>query len=99
MDNDEISIEMESHININPQINGRESLVPLSKQSTGDESKVTFEFLIDGMTCVACSSAIENGLKIEFKDKGLVSNENGEYEINVILLVHKMKISFYKKAI
>ena len=33
---------------------------------------VTFEFLIDGMTCVACSSAIENGLKIEFKDKGLI---------------------------
>ena len=98
MDNDEISIEMESHIKINPQINGRESLVPLSK-SMGDECKVTFEFLIDGMTCVACSSAIENGLKIEFKDKGLVSNENGEYEINVILLVHKMKISFYKKAI
>lgn len=51
------------------------------------------------MTCVACSSAIENGLRIEFKDKGLVANEKGDYEINVILLVHKMKISFYKKAI
>lgn len=60
---------------------------------------VTFEFLIEGMTCVACSSAIENGLKNEFKDKGVVGDEKDGYEINVILLVHKMKISFYKSAI
>jgi hypothetical protein len=59
---------------------------------------VTYEFLIDGMTCVACSSAIENGLKIEFKDKGLVCNDRDEYSINVILLVHKLKISFYKST-
>jgi hypothetical protein len=45
--------------------------------------------LIEGMTCVACSSAIENGLGIQFKDKGLES-------LSVILLVHKLKISFYK---
>ena len=57
---------------------------------------MTFEFLIDGMTCVACSSAIENGLKIEFKDKGLVCNDKDEYSLSVILLVHKLKISFYK---
>jgi hypothetical protein len=31
------------------------------------------------MTCVACSSAIENGMKNEFKDKGLVCDENGTF--------------------
>ena len=60
---------------------------------------ITYEFLIDGMTCVACSSAIENGLKSEFKDRGLVHNEKEGYSISVILLVHKLKISFYKSAI
>lgn len=33
---------------------------------------VTFEFKIDGMTCVSCSSCIERGLHAEFKNKGLV---------------------------
>jgi hypothetical protein len=50
------------------------------------------------MTCVACSSAIENGLKSEFKDRGLVHNEKEGYSISVILLVHKLKISFNKSA-
>ena len=44
------------------------------------------------MTCVACSSAIERGLKSEFEGKGLV-----EGSLNVILLMHKMKVSFYKE--
>ena len=50
---------------------------------------ITYEFKVDGMTCVACSSAIEKGLTEAFKDHGLV-------EISVILLMHKMKISFQK---
>ena len=33
---------------------------------------IVYEFKIDGMTCVACSGAIERGLTIEFKGKGLV---------------------------
>lgn len=44
------------------------------------------------MTCVACSGAIERGLNSEFQGKGLV-----EGSLNVILLMHKMKISFYKE--
>ena len=44
------------------------------------------------MTCVACSSAIERGLNTEFKGKGLV-----EGSLSVILLMHKMKLSFYKE--
>ena len=50
------------------------------------------------MTCVACSSAIENGMKNEFKDKGLVCDENGTFQVSVVLLMHKMKISFYKSV-
>jgi hypothetical protein len=63
-----------------------------------------YEFSIDGMTCVNCSTAIENGLTIEFKNKGLLVENEDElnmkkdaairYGINVILLMHKMKISF-----
>lgn len=37
---------------------------------------MTFEFKIDGMTCVNCSNAIEKGLTAAFKDKGLVVNGN-----------------------
>ena len=58
----------------------------------GVSSTVVYEYKIDGMTCVACSSAIERGLNIEFQGKGLV-----EGSLNVILLMHKMKISFYKE--
>ena len=32
---------------------------------------IIFEFKIDGMTCVACSSSIERGMKNQFKNKGL----------------------------
>ena len=70
-----------------------------------------YELKIEGMTCVNCSSAIENGMINEFKNKGLVQNEQSdksaasktsnakceEYSVSVILLMHKMKISFYKK--
>jgi formylmethanofuran:tetrahydromethanopterin formyltransferase len=57
-----------------------------------DHKKIVYEFVIDGMTCVACSSAIERGLVAEFKDKGLVD----EKSVNVILLVHKMKVTLFK---
>lgn len=37
-----------------------------------DEAIIVYKFKVDGMTCVACSSAIEKGLTSEFKDRGLV---------------------------
>ena len=70
---------------------------------------IVYEFKIEGMTCVNCSSAIENGMISEFKAKGLVKAGEGEemattgaaerqeFSVSVILLMHKMKISFYKK--
>jgi hypothetical protein len=58
------------------------------------------------MTCVSCSSAIENGLREVYKDKGLVKlddtaniknvsrdeNNSNKYAVNVVLLLHKMQI-------
>lgn len=35
--------------------------------------KIEYEFNIEGMTCVACSGAIERGMKLAFKDKGLLA--------------------------
>ena len=49
------------------------------------------------MTCVNCSNAIEKGLITEFKDKGLVF-EGDKPAVNVILLMHKMKIAFYDQV-
>jgi hypothetical protein len=49
----------------------------------GDVDKTIYEFIIEGMTCVACSGSIENGIKIAFEGKGLIS-------CAVILLTHKM---------
>jgi Cu+-exporting ATPase len=54
------------------------------------QNLISYEFLIEGMTCVACSSAIERSLTIQYKDKGLDS-------LSVILLVHKLKITFFKQ--
>lgn len=48
-------------------------------------------FIISGMTCVACSTAIENAIRQDFKDKGLV-------EANVILLTHKLKVVAYMNS-
>jgi hypothetical protein len=33
---------------------------------------VEYEFKIEGMTCVACSGAIERGMKLAFVEKGLL---------------------------
>ena len=55
-----------------------------------DDTIIVYEFKIEGMTCVNCSSAIENGIKNAFKDKGLV-------EVGVVLLMHKMRVQFYKQ--
>jgi len=56
-----------------------------------------YEFKIEGMTCINCSTAIERGITSEFKDKGLVfDKEQNRYMVNVVLLMHKMKIIFYK---
>lgn len=41
-------------------------------EMNNDDVHVVFEFKIEGMTCVACSGAIERGLTAEFKNKGLV---------------------------
>lgn len=40
------------------------------------------------MTCVACSSTIENAMKGEYEEKGLVS-------VQIALLTHKMRMVFY----
>ena len=45
------------------------------------------------MTCVNCSNAIENGMISAFKDKGLIQIDE-KYQVSVILLMHKMKITF-----
>ena len=63
-------------------------------------SRVVFEFKIDGMTCVACSSAIEKGLTLEFKNKGLIyDTTKHKYEVNVALLMHKMRIIFDEESL
>ena len=50
------------------------------------------------MTCVNCSSAIENGLTHVFKSKGLVPKEKEENTgVSVVLLMHKMRIAFHKE--
>ena len=46
----------------------------LEAYETSNSTIVVYEFKIDGMTCVNCSNAIENGLKHAFKDKGLLEN-------------------------
>ena len=60
------------------------------------QTLITYEFKITGMTCVACSSAIEKGIIEAFKDKGLLSKgiNNDKFEVTVILLMHKMKCTF-----
>ena len=50
------------------------------------------------MTCVNCSTAIENGLTMEFKNKGLVPKEDAENTgVSVVLLMNKMRIAFHKE--
>lgn len=52
-----------------------------------------YELKIEGMSCVNCSTAIENGMINEFKEKGLIYQDD-KYQVSVILLMHKMKITF-----
>lgn len=67
------------------------------KDYNSSKHQIVFEFKIEGMTCVSCSSAIERGLKSEFKEKGLAMDlEKGTYDVNVVLLMHKMRIVFEK---
>lgn len=49
------------------------------------------------MSCVNCSTAIENGMINEFKNKGLVYQDD-KYQVSVVLLMHKMKITFDKET-
>ena len=55
---------------------------------------VVCEFKIEGMTCVNCSSAIEKGLKNAFENKGLAQDPSkpDNSGVNVVLLMHKMRI-------
>ena len=68
--------------------------------AVGAQDLIVYEFKIDGMTCVACSSAIERGMIGAFKDKGLVpkDGDSKKYEVDVILLMHKMKITFVESV-
>ena len=76
-----------------------ENINQLSQEDQDNENEtIVYEYKIEGMTCVACSSAIERGIKNEFKDKGLVYDQDQKrYMVNVILLLHKMKVTFYKQ--
>ena len=60
------------------------------KENSDADTIIIYEFKIEGMTCVNCSSAIERGLTSEFKDKGLIQEG-----VNVVLLMHKMRVSLY----
>jgi hypothetical protein len=62
----------------------------LNSQATAREpcqNYVKFEFKISGMTCVACSGAIERLMNNEFKKRGMVDQQ-------IALLTHKMTVSF-----
>lgn len=68
-----------------------------SSKECQEDYKIEYEFKIEGMTCVACSGAIERGMKNEFSDKGLVFDDKTKtHAVSVILLMHKMKITFHK---
>jgi hypothetical protein len=56
-----------------------------------DNIKVTFLFKVDGMTCVACSNAIEGAMRNEYKEKGLMLEQ-----FSLALMTHKMKLCFTK---
>jgi len=74
-------------------------LIENHQESFIDEDIIVYKFKIEGMTCVACSSSIERGLTHAFKDKGLVLNASHENSgVNVVLLMHQMRISLYKEA-
>ena len=57
--------------------------------------RITYEFKIEGMTCVNCSNAIEKGLVNAFKGKGLAKEADG-FAVSVVLLMHKMRVTFLK---
>ena len=80
--------------NSDPKVDYSAPLVTAFAVSSGD--RVTYEFKIGGMTCVNCSTAIERGLTSEFKNKGL-AQENDGFAVNVVLLMHKMRITFHKE--
>ena len=84
---EDYSVQVDEIYNTESKINND------SDEDIVSDSIIVYEYKIDGMTCVACSSAIENGLKHEFKEKGLLC-DNGSYQVSVVLLMHKMKISF-----
>lgn len=50
-----------------------------------------YEFAVEGMTCVACSSSIERQMKNKFGEKGLKS-------ATVVLLTHKLTTTFAQNA-
>ena len=69
------------------------------QQAPRPSTRISYEFKIEGMTCVACSGAIERGMKNIFGSKGLLPKEgpdSGKFHIDVVLLLHKMCIVFDK---
>ena len=52
-----------------------------------EQNKIEFEFKIEGMTCVACSSSIERLMHNQFDKKGMES-------VSIVLLTHKMQALF-----
>lgn len=61
---------------------------------------IVFKFKVEGMTCVACSSAIEKGLTAAFKDKGLCQDPEVEASgVKVVLLMHQMRLTFFKDQV
>jgi copper chaperone CopZ len=57
----------------------------LGKASDGGESFCIMEFKLEGMTCSACSSAIEKAMNKEFGQKGMT-------KVEVALIMHKMTL-------
>lgn len=71
----------EVQLSISPSVDNEASLESLF------DVKLIFEFKIDGMTCVACSQAIERAVKQEFQDAGLL-------DVQIAVLTHKMRMTF-----
>ena len=51
------------------------------------QTLIIFEFAVNGMTCVACSSTIERAMHTEFDQKHMV-------DFSIALLTHKMQMTF-----
>ena len=60
---------------------------PIVSEAT--QTITEYEFIVTGMTCVACSNNIERNMHKKFDEKGLNS-------ISVVLLTNKLQASFIR---